>query len=314
AIIAWQDDRNGLGEPFAQKINASGLHQWSPWNGIRVGDGGIYSAGWELGSDGAGGAVMAWSSYLDIRYQQITAAGSLFWGVDGLPITSGAGLFNQRVQPAVAPDGAGGAVIAWGTAHKTNSNVGNIHAQFVDPVSGPSWAAGGITVSNAADWQGQPDVVSSGECPAKVSFTDYRTDGDATMQRIVCPGIAGIVVVEAAFQELQVAGTGTVDVIGWIDAIHAEEASFTLTFDPGLIDVVNVVPGTLEGLVTRVDRQGGIVTVDARGGRLDRERPLFSLKLRGRDEGSSALAFTRAELNGDASLGGAATVVRVGRR
>ncbi|MEO1366587.1 MAG: hypothetical protein AAFX50_05385, partial [Acidobacteriota bacterium] len=120
AIIAWQDDRNGLGEPFAQRINASGLHLWSPWNGIRVGDGGIYSGGWELGSDGAGGAVMAWSSNLDIRYQQITAAGSLFWGVDGLPVTSGAGLFNQRVQPAIAPDGAGGAVIAWGTAHKTN--------------------------------------------------------------------------------------------------------------------------------------------------------------------------------------------------
>ncbi|MEO1084637.1 MAG: hypothetical protein AAFY88_10365, partial [Acidobacteriota bacterium] len=127
AIIAWQDDRNGLGEPFAQKINASGLHQWSPWNGIRVGDGGIYSGGWELGEDGAGGAVMAWSSYLDIRYQQITAAGSLFWGVDGLPVTSGSGLFNQRVKPAISTDGAGGAVIAWGTAHKTNSSVGNIH-------------------------------------------------------------------------------------------------------------------------------------------------------------------------------------------
>ncbi|MEO1365867.1 MAG: hypothetical protein AAFX50_01735, partial [Acidobacteriota bacterium] len=195
-----------------------------------------------------------------------------------------------------------------------NSNVGNIHAQFVDPVSGPSWAAGGITVSDAADWQGLPDVVSNGECPAKVSFTDYRTDGDATMQRIVCPGIAGFVLVEAAFQELQVAGTGLVDIFGSIDEAHADSAGFTLTFDPGVVDVVDVVSGTLKGLETRIDRDAGTVTVDARGGRLDRDRPLFSLKLRGRDEGASALSFTRAELNRDASVGGAATVVRVGRR
>ncbi|MEM1177921.1 MAG: hypothetical protein AAGM22_06240 [Acidobacteriota bacterium] len=314
AVIGWQDSRNGLGEPFAQKINGSGLHLWSPWNGIRVGQGGIYSSGWELGEDGAGGAVMAWSSYQDIRYQQITAAGSLFWGIDGLPITSGGNMFNHRLAPAIATDGAGGAVITWGTIHKTNSSIGDIFAQYVDPISGPGWTAGGITISDAADWQGLPDVVSNGECPAKVTFTDYRTDGDATIQRIVCPGIAGLIGFDVV-HELHVGGSGTVDVIGWVDEAHADKGGFTLVFDPDIVDVVDVVDGTLQGLETRIDRDRGTVTVDFnRGGRLDRNRPLFSLKVRGAGEGSAALAFTRAELNRDLPLAGSASVITVNRR
>lgn len=313
-VVGWQDDRNGLGEPFAQRLSPAGLHLWSPWNGIRVGQGGIYSGGWEMGPDGSGGAVFAWSSYLDIRYQQVTPSGGLFWGANGLPITSGATLFDQRVQPAIDADGAGGAVIAWGTANKIDSNVGNIYAQFVSPGSGPEWAAGGITVSNASDWQGHPDVVAAGECPAKVSFTDYRDDGDAYVQRILCPGIAGLVALEHP-HELSVAGTGPIGVIGHvIDLDYAKRAEFDIAFDRDLLEVLEVVPGTFQGLESSIDREAGVVTVRSSGGEIVEGRPFFELKVRARAPGAATVTFTRAEIGGAGALPGLPSVIEIGER
>lgn len=81
-------------------------------------------------------------------------------------------------RPALHADGAGGAVVAWQTASKTSGSVGDIYAQYVEAGTGAAWSAGGLVVSNASDAQHYPDVVSDAECPAKISWSDYRTDGD----------------------------------------------------------------------------------------------------------------------------------------
>lgn len=66
-------------------------------------------------TDGAGGAIVAWQDYRsgsnnDIYAQRITAAGVVQWTANGVPICTSTG---SQVAPAIAPDGTGGAIIAW---------------------------------------------------------------------------------------------------------------------------------------------------------------------------------------------------------
>lgn len=67
-------------------------------------------------SDGAGGAIVVWNHVvngdLDIRAQRVTSAGAIAasWPDTGLAVTSAP---NSQQTPFLAPDGAGGAFVAW---------------------------------------------------------------------------------------------------------------------------------------------------------------------------------------------------------
>lgn len=324
AVVAWQDSRNGLGELYAQRLTSTGLHSWSPWNGVLVGDG-VYSLGYDLGSNGSGGAVLAWSSYSDIKYQELDSTGAKQWGSAGLALTSGSTLTNQRINPSLADDGTGGAVVAWNTMSKINSNVGDIYAQYVDPSTGAAWTAGGLVVSNATGAQHNPDVSASSECPAKVVWNDYRTStGDMYIQRIKCPGVLGLVsgggvlVAHEHAHELQVhetgeigVGTGTIDDLELVD--YLSDIDFEMVFDPKVIRVREVMPGTLEGLEVEIDGEAGIVRLRAAGGEAGPGSRLFTLVVEGVADGTTALAYTRASAGKEVFVGTVASVLTVGR-
>ena len=68
----------------------------------------------QIVSDGAGGAIVTWwdsrkGTDYDIYAQRISAAGTPLWTAGGVPLCTATG--NQLV-PVIAPDGAGGAVVA----------------------------------------------------------------------------------------------------------------------------------------------------------------------------------------------------------
>src|SRR5258705_3394047 len=85
-------------------------------------------------SDGTGGVVVAWedsrNGERNIFAQRLTVAGARAWGDTGVAICVAPG---DQLAPAIAPDGAGGAVIAW---YDLRSGNRDIYAQRVDAAGG----------------------------------------------------------------------------------------------------------------------------------------------------------------------------------
>ena len=96
--------------------------------------------------DGLGGAIIAWHDQRPgapaggVCYaQRVNAAGNPMWTLDGVALcTSG-----DPNEPVIAPDGGGGAFIAFGgqgTAPR---------AQYVNAAGSPQWGSNGLTLSTA---------------------------------------------------------------------------------------------------------------------------------------------------------------------
>ena len=132
AIVAWLDLRNGAtADIYAQKVDTAGAVQWTA-NGVAVCTAANGQTALQLISNEAGGAVAAWqdergaSGVWDIYAQRINANGSMAWTVNGVSACLASA--NQTT-PQLAPDGVGGAVIAWKDDRNGNSD---IYSQRVD--------------------------------------------------------------------------------------------------------------------------------------------------------------------------------------
>jgi len=138
-IAAWSEDDNGI--IYAQKIDTNGVLQWGPdalqvssgvnWDSLSIED--------SITSDGAGGVILGYTSETrpaqQIVLQKINSAGELQWP-EGAPSTSGFTGFsdytnNTDLNPALAGDGSGGAVVLWRGRTSSGMNIYNdIYAQY----------------------------------------------------------------------------------------------------------------------------------------------------------------------------------------
>ncbi len=117
AIIAWQDNRNGNSDIYAQRIDAGGSVLWTGTpNGAPV----CTLAGTQVNptitNEGSGGAILAWTdsrnigtTSSDIYAQKIDANGTAQWGTD-IEISRNSA---QQNYPAIANTGSGSAVVSW---------------------------------------------------------------------------------------------------------------------------------------------------------------------------------------------------------
>jgi len=84
-ILAWNDNRHGNLEVYAQKVNNAGTIQWQA-NGIRVTNtaNGAETTRLSMLSNGAGGAILVVKPNQDGLYaQQLNSTGAFLWGVNG---------------------------------------------------------------------------------------------------------------------------------------------------------------------------------------------------------------------------------------
>jgi hypothetical protein len=168
AIITWSDYRNGINyDIYAQRVGGSGSNLWTA-NGAPV----CLATGsqsWpELASDGVGGAVVTWmdnrdwsTSKGDIYAQHLDASGNRLWAAEGVAICNAT---ESQEYPQIAPDGEGGAIIAWDDDRGSYSNA-DIYAQRA--TCGPT----GLTFASASatghsgyvnlSWQMVVDVPAS---------------------------------------------------------------------------------------------------------------------------------------------------------
>jgi hypothetical protein len=119
----------------AQRIDASGAARWAP-NGVTLcaSNVGVPVAA----SDGAGGAIVTWTSYRyfnDISAQRITAAGVVQFPRNGLILCNA--LYDQ-VEPVITADGAGAAIVAWRDERNIlSASKRDIYAQRLDSSAYP---------------------------------------------------------------------------------------------------------------------------------------------------------------------------------
>lgn len=141
-------------------------------------------------SDGAGGAIVAWTDGRsgfsnDIYIQRVSAAGVPQWTINGEVVCSGA---SNQDQPTIASDGEGGAIVAW--ADERN-DIADIYAQRVNAAGVPQWTVNGVSLCSAAEGQGVPTIVSDGAGGAIVAWQDGRggLTTDIYAQRVSATGV-----------------------------------------------------------------------------------------------------------------------------
>jgi hypothetical protein len=187
-IIVWADVRSGSTlDIYVQKLSTIGYIQW-PSNGVAICTGQTGLALGGIVSDGAGGAIITWHDrrnfYNGIFAQRIASNGTVMWTTNGVTVCS---LIEHQQTPALAPDGSGGAIIAW----EDRRNGGyDIYAQRLDASGAPQWTAGGIPICDSGQSQTTPQVVEDGSGGAVIAWSDRRNtlDFDIFAQRVNASG------------------------------------------------------------------------------------------------------------------------------
>ena len=140
-------------------------------------------------SDGAGGAIVAWSddrSGHALCVQRISSLGVPLWTSGGVALYSGT---TPVYSPTLLPDGAGGALVVWefytGTACV-------LYAQRVSSAGVAQWTTGGVALTSVTGWARSQVMTSDGAGGAIVAWMDSRagTGDDIYAQRISAGGAA----------------------------------------------------------------------------------------------------------------------------
>ena len=116
AIVTWGDLH---GDIWARRVDASGTPHWTP-DGVPVCDLISHARDPNIVADGSGGAIVTWYESrqyppllgYDVFARRVTASGTLLGPEGGVPITMSA-VGDFFMDPVIAPDGGGGAIIAW---------------------------------------------------------------------------------------------------------------------------------------------------------------------------------------------------------
>ncbi len=187
SIVAWQDARGSTSDIYAQKLGMFPLIQWAG-NGVTIctGQSGLILGG--MISDGAGGAIITWQDkrdfYNGIFAQRIASNGTVSWTANGVEVCSEV---NHQQAPALAPDGSGGAIIAWEDDRNDNYD---IYAQRLNASGAAQWTAGGIPICDSGQNQTAVQVVEDGSGGAVFAWSDRRSfvDNDIYAQRVNASG------------------------------------------------------------------------------------------------------------------------------
>ncbi len=247
AIVGWEDYRSGSGNAdiYAQRVSADGTTMW-PADGVIVRAAVIGEAHLPRAiPDGASGAFFTWQdNHLgdwDIYAQHVSGGGVPLWTSDGKPVCTAAGVQGH---PAIAPDGASGAIITWIDGGR--SPTFDIYAQRVSADGVPLWMADGMRICTASRDQLDPRIISDRIGGAIIAWLDSR-DGhnhiyaqqvDAYGYRLWTDNGLAICAVDPGQGPPDIAPNGAGGaVIAWEDARNEASRNsdiYAQTFEPDL--------------------------------------------------------------------------------
>lgn len=206
AIIAWYDNRAGNYDIYAQRINASGVVQWTT-DGVAVCTETGNQNAHQLLADGSGGAFIVWSDgrwsgpNADIYGQRVNAAGVVQWPVNGVGICFVSSLQNI---PQLTSDGGTGFFVTW--EDWRNFGQADIYAQKVSSNGFYTWSYLGVGIcveANGAQYNSK--IVADGAGNAIICWQDKRSSSadDIYAQKINTNGVVqwannGVLICNAA--------------------------------------------------------------------------------------------------------------------
>lgn len=170
AILAWEDSRGADIDMYSQRLNSSGVAQWTA-NGVVISNAAANQQFPSIVIDGSNGALIGWldgrnSPTFGIYCQRISSAGLVQWTANGELVSDNAVLtFNG---PRLVEDGNGGAILVWESTRNGNTDV---FAQKLTPGGADAWTADGVDVVVESGNQWNPVVIMSGS-DAIVAWTD----------------------------------------------------------------------------------------------------------------------------------------------
>jgi hypothetical protein len=189
-IIVWQTtDADGARRVVVQRIDREGK---AAWGGAGVAVCGL--AGDQerpkVAADAFGGAIVVWQDHRsgsswDVVAQRIDRTGRLRWPDAGIPISSAAG---DQLGPQIAPDGHGGALIAWQDLRVDPE--ADLYAQAIDSTGRVHWSPDGIPIFAGPGAQLLPSITAVAHGGVFL-WSDSRGSGEDASIRAQRIGAAG---------------------------------------------------------------------------------------------------------------------------
>ncbi len=169
-VIVVYGTSSGTNDIYAQRLDSSGAVQWAA-GGLPVANVGASS---EFSAvvlpDGSDGIFVAYNISNDVRAQRLNGSGAKQWTATGVVISAAA---NGQLDPLIATDGSGGAIIAWEDNRGADQD---LYAQRVNSAGTVQWTANGVAITTAGQSQDRmTSAVPDGSGGIVVAWEDSRT-------------------------------------------------------------------------------------------------------------------------------------------
>ena len=204
AIIVWTESDGGNINIYAQKINSIGSLLWGQ-SGTVICNDTTEQKMVVLCTDGAGGAIVAWTDkrdavQYDIYAQRINATGKTQWGNEkswgGNPDRNGTVICNAtrgQYNTQICSDKANGAIITW-QDERIATDQDDIYAQRISSDGTTHWGnekswggmadRNGTVICNATNEQTEQRMCADGAGGAIITWVDERIAEDIYAQRV----------------------------------------------------------------------------------------------------------------------------------
>jgi hypothetical protein len=270
-IVVWEDLRTqgNSRDLYAQRIDAAGNPLWTV-DGVPVAALGALQASPAIVSDGAGGAIIAWSDARndtsDVYAQRIDENGAPVWAANGVALAAQTGI---QTAPALVADGNGGAFLAY--LERPVASYDRAHAQHVSSTGALLWAAGGVPLTTGlTEEQRGVQVIGDGAGGIIVGFRTVPGDYSVRAQRLTGTGTrqwgtAGVTVSDTSNGSGVSFALGTDGsngaVIAWTgnNDIYAQRVTSAGALGWASSLALCAATGVQDGLSGAPDGQGGLI-------------------------------------------------------
>jgi len=189
ALLAFRDDRSGVVEITAAKVERDGSQPWGA-NGVQVSNAaGAFVAAPKIAGTTDGRVIVAWTQDAEVKSLKLTAAGTAFWPAT-VTFTPGAGSF--AVADLHASD-SGSAIVSF--IHPTGGFGSPIHlwAQKLGSATGsPQWGTGHVQLFDdplgSLQFGNFPPFVIDGSGGAVFSWYTNSPSLQCRVQRVLANG------------------------------------------------------------------------------------------------------------------------------
>ncbi len=235
--VVWPHQKEGY--PLALLAQHGSIEKDRLWPhyGLYLTTGTISPTDWDAFSDGHSGFVVTWEENDRIRAQRYDTEGHPLWSKDVNFLSNS---HFKQLLPTGAPDGGGGAYIAWSERRFPDRDV--LMIQHINAQGYALWGKEGVRVSLRPSDQRRPRVIPDGSAGAIVAWNDVRESASQLQtQRIDYQGMRlwgneGQVVTAPAGLGKEVpnmddAGRGS-SVLAWVAAPQGSNEVFLQSMTP----------------------------------------------------------------------------------